>query len=506
MDQDVEALYGIAMPDDGDITMGGGAPSVADAASVHEADEEEDDEYDGLGALENAAAKEFFVDQPPSSKRQKTRASAAAAEAAAAAAAEGEGEGEEDDEDAIEKPRSADAPMADGPGLPGGDDFGFGLDDPMLPAGADEPPPPADEPPPPPSSSRAGRRSSAAAEQDIDAEFELQGSAAPAARQQRARKPKRKVAMVLDREIQLSAETIRAELSDTSALVRDLAKEAAEDAAAAAAGGAAYDDDDELDLFDGPPDPSIVPQAALGLFRLTGPVLKRARVGENWELAGANPVGEAARAPAARGAAADGDGDEEEEGEGTQDELPRRRSSRFAEPEAPADGAFEFDGPMAFDEPPPPADDEPPPPFEADPAGPEVVGFAASIALPNVGEGDDVAVLSKQDSKSSQDSASQRELGSQPDPSKWAPRTGKVYEMLRGTFDQSADEALSFNAMIDATKNNVEKRRVVAGAFQELLFLSTHGLLYLEQARPYADIIIDKTEAFDTVGEMIDAA
>ena len=504
MDQDVEALYGIAMPDDGDITMGGGAPSVADAASVHEADEEEDDEYDGLGALENAAAKEFFVDQPPSSKRQKTRASAAAAEAAAAA--EGEGEGEEDDEDAIEKPRSADAPMADGPGLPGGDDFGFGLDDPMLPAGADEPPPPADEPPPPPSSSRAGRRSSAAAEQDIDAEFELQGSAAPAARQQRARKPKRKVAMVLDREIQLSAETIRAELSDTSALVRDLAKEAAEDAAAAAAGGAAYDDDDELDLFDGPPDPSIVPQAALGLFRLTGPVLKRARVGENWELAGANPVGEAARAPAARGAAADGDGDEEEEGEGTQDELPRRRSSRFAEPEAPADGAFEFDGPMAFDEPPPPADDEPPPPFEADPAGPEVVGFAASIALPNVGEGDDVAVLSKQDSKSSQDSASQRELGSQPDPSKWAPRTGKVYEMLRGTFDQSADEALSFNAMIDATKNNVEKRRVVAGAFQELLFLSTHGLLYLEQARPYADIIIDKTEAFDTVGEMIDAA
>ena len=96
MDQDVEALYGIAMPDDGDITMGGGAPSVADAASVHEADEEEDDEYDGLGAPENAAAKEFFVDQPPSSKRQKTRASAAAAEAVAAAAAEGEGEGEED--------------------------------------------------------------------------------------------------------------------------------------------------------------------------------------------------------------------------------------------------------------------------------------------------------------------------------------------------------------------------------------------------------------------------
>ena len=64
---------------------------------------------------------------------------------------------------------------------------------------------------------------------------------------------------------------------------------------------------------------------------------------------------------------------------------------------------------------------------------------AGCSALPNVGEGDDVAVLSKQDSKSSQDSASQRELGSQPDPSKWAPRTGKVYEMLRGTFDQSAE-------------------------------------------------------------------
>ena len=60
--------------------------------------------------------------------------------------------------------------------------------------------------------------------------------------------------------------------------------------------------------------------------------------------------------------------------------------------------------------------------------------------------------------------------------------------------------------MRDATKESAEKRRIVAGCFQELLFLSTHGLLYLEQARPYADIIIDKTEAFDTVGDMIDAA
>ena len=164
MDQDVEALYGIAMPDDGDIyEVGCGAPSVADAASVHEADEEEHHEYDGLGAPENAAAaKEFFVDQPPLVEAPEDARVCRFAEAAAAAAAEGEGEGEEDDEDANEKPRSADA---DGrrAGLPGGDDFGFGLDDPMLPAGADEPPPPADEPPPPPSSSRAGRRSSAAA-------------------------------------------------------------------------------------------------------------------------------------------------------------------------------------------------------------------------------------------------------------------------------------------------------------------------------------------------------
>jgi chromatin segregation and condensation protein Rec8/ScpA/Scc1 (kleisin family) len=40
---------------------------------------------------------------------------------------------------------------------------------------------------------------------------------------------------------------------------------------------------------------------------------------------------------------------------------------------------------------------------------------------------------------------------------------------------------------------------VVAGCFQELLFLSTHGLLELQQQKPYANIIISKAEGFDAV-------
>ena len=68
---------------------------------------------------------------------------------------------------------------------------------------------------------------------ESEEEADVKPDPEPPAKRQRARKPKRKVAMVLDDEIQLSAETIRAELADTSALVRDLAQEAAEDADAA---------------------------------------------------------------------------------------------------------------------------------------------------------------------------------------------------------------------------------------------------------------------------------
>ena len=73
-----------------------------------------------------------------------------------------------------------------------------------------------------------------------------------------------------------------------------------------------------------------------------------------------------------------------------------------------------------------------------------------------------------------------------------------MHAMLDASFAESDGQALSFDDMIARTKKD-QKRRVVAGCFQELLFLSTHGLIELQQQKPYANIIISKAEGFDAV-------
>ena len=44
-----------------------------------------------------------------------------------------------------------------------------------------------------------------------------------------------------------------------------------------------------------------------------------------------------------------------------------------------------------------------------------------------------------------------------------------------------------------------DKRRIIAGCFQELLFLTTKGLIELEQSQPYSNIVVSKTEKFANV-------
>ena len=39
----------------------------------------------------------------------------------------------------------------------------------------------------------------------------------------------------------------------------------------------------------------------------------------------------------------------------------------------------------------------------------------------------------------------------------------------------------------------------MAGCFQELLFLTTHGIVELQQKRAYGNILVAKTELFDEV-------
>mmetsp|Transcript_20879 Transcript_20879/g.45403 ORF Transcript_20879/g.45403 Transcript_20879/m.45403 type:complete len:686 (+) Transcript_20879:84-2141(+) len=115
-------------------------------------------------------------------------------------------------------------------------------------------------------------------------------------------------------------------------------------------------------------------------------------------------------------------------------------------------------------------------------------GFAASTQLPDV---DANAVADKPGKGRSM----QNEGGH--DPSSWSARTQKMYAALGAAFDESNGAPLSYDSMATTTARR-HKRRVVAGCFQELLFLTTHGLTELTQHAPYGDIIISKAPAFDS--------
>ena len=71
-----------------------------------------------------------------------------------------------------------------------------------------------------------------------------------------------------------------------------------------------------------------------------------------------------------------------------------------------------------------------------------------------------------------------------------------MYTMLSAAFDESGGETLSYFAMVAKTRPGPERRRVVAGCFQELLFLATHGIIDLQQKKPYSNILISQTELF----------
>lgn len=94
-----------------------------------------------------------------------------------------------------------------------------------------------------------------------------------------------------------------------------------------------------------------------------------------------------------------------------------------------------------------------------------------------------------------------------------------MFMVLNAAFNESDGQPLSYDAMIAQTDGPGEhqgieshsplshasdalclledKRRIVAGCFQELLFLATKGLIDLEQARPYSNIIGNFTAIFE---------
>jgi len=317
-------------------------------------------------------------------------------------------------------------------------------------------------------------------------------------------RPKRK--MIVDEETQLSAEFLRSQLDNPSDIVRDFKAEAAARASksrrnAMIGHGARYDP-----LVDAPRLfylPSNI--ASMSCFWPKGrmPAPKRMRVAhaetrleddDEGEDEGEEDVLEA-EVPRS---ASKGDGvqqvgglaapasefehDVQKDGEELQDEE--------VEPQDEAMDPLAEEEP--FDEPLPPPEDEP----EAEEPEDEVeqpTGFNPALELPNVDqsnvEGDD----------GNEPSTSQSApLGSH-DPAAWNPRTRKMYAVLQAAFDKSDSAPLSYDAMIKRTRKSADKRKVVAGCFQELLFLTTHGMIELEQNKAYGNILISKTELFGKI-------
>jgi len=318
---------------------------------------------------------------------------------------------------------------------------------------------------------------------------------AEAKQQQRgSSKGKRKHTMVIDEELQLGTEIMKQQLSDTSEIVRTLVDDSSSQAAGRAPAPA--------DPFLLPPCLPLVASELLEMACLlrnkAEPAAKRPRPTKS-----SLPARDAASAPDVEPPPA---------------QLPEEPEieqwrSHAEQPEEPMlDQEPAMDAPLAdgdrstftalgdrpsyesfgggVDEPsfaseafmraaPSEPDDRP----EAPPC------FEASHGLPAV----DANAVAENSSLGSQS------LGEgHHDPSSWSARTQQVYAMLGEAFKESAGMGLSYDAMIAQT-NSAMKRRVVAGCFQELLFLTTHGLTDLAQNRAYGDIIVTKTEQFDAI-------
>ena len=333
-------------------------------------------------------------------------------------------------------------------------------------------------------------------------------------------KPKRK--MVLDVETMISTEQIRKQLTDPMELRKITRDFDAEEAAHAAAATR----EDEWDPFAGPlRGLSYLPRGAetFACFRPNAPRVapKKARFSDAVDVASGRaakqPAAAAAAAAASASASASAALDDEDDApeQFRSADTPGRGPTAAVHARAsleplPSGGRGSFgavpmgddeEEPMPFDDEEEPLDDEEeglgtmeaPDAFGAEYMAPsdepEVdTGFDPKLKLPNVAADNSSADVA--------DGAG----ATQEDPKHWNPRTRKMYEVLAMAFDAAGDEPVSYKAMIGNTcrssKPSSEKRKIVAGCFQEVLFLATHGLVELDQKRAYGNLLIAKTELF----------
>ena len=286
---------------------------------------------------------------------------------------------------------------------------------------------------------------------------------------------RRKRRMVLDETIQLTTDQIRAQLADTSAITRprDVLPSAIE------ASPAPQPEEPEQLLF-GPPALSFLPDAVQKMPFFGSPDRKAARA-----AAGHSPQLASKRARSERGA-----------------ELGARAAVEGGDGSSDPDPAFADldEADAGFDE--PFADEEEE--AEVEPRG--ASHRSAEVDPQRAGSGE--AAEPAQSPARGRGVQSNVQSGT-PDvvtpgggnssPEAWSTRTRRMYAMLAAAFDETGGGNLSYYAMVGRTRDGPEKRRVVAGCFQELLFLCTHGLIELTQTKAYANILVSKTELFEQV-------
>lgn len=283
------------------------------------------------------------------------------------------------------------------------------------------------------------------------------------------RAPKRK--MIVDKELQISPEKMRAQLHDTSAIVRKIGDEASV--------MGTYPEVDSHP-FAGPPTLSFLPATVANMpcFQFGGKATP-AKKARSERAAPPDELMDSEEPERWRSA------EEQEPVPEVTPACPTPSVHAESMPEVEKPEFAEFDeGEFLFDEPLP--QDEPLPPTE------EIETFKTSQKLPDVDVGESMAVSRGKDVKG------KKKASHQPEQEAWSKRTHNMYLMLGEAFKEAGDMPLSYDAMVSQT-SGPDKRRVVAGCFQELLFLTTHGLIELEQQRAYADIVVTKTDTFDSI-------
>jgi len=349
-------------------------------------------------------------------------------------------------------------------------------------------------------------------------------AAAPAARKAAKLRKAKKRRLVVDEVTVLSRSVLKANLADTSDIVRMAVPPRLRTRGFGAPAKKLPTLEERMHM---PNTPGLAPEL-LEMFSWTmraDPLPFRLRKGYNY----AGPINKKARLAASSSAAAAAAPEEEEEaGEEEEralsdDEAEEVEVARNASPEKlsaggalPEDEGFDFQG----DEEEPLEDDEPAPfdeeelggaapsygDLKADASG-GGSSFLADAGKFELGAVNDIEADENFDETKSQASGADDETGSVTggddtgdaktarSAAQWHPHTKKVMSMLQHQLESK--DKVSYNGISGVTRGARVGRRTAAGVFFEMLQLKTWDYIEVNQDGPYGDIQVTKAAKFD---------